>query len=52
VFVLVVAAWSISTAKHFGSFEANQAMLWPDEYLPRVAIEFKGNSSGGLYFLY
>jgi hypothetical protein len=41
VFVLVVAAWSISVAKHFGSFDANRAMLWPDEYLARVSLRVK-----------
>ena len=41
VFVMVIAAWSISTAKHFGSYDANQAMLSPDEYLPRVTVELK-----------
>jgi hypothetical protein len=45
LFVLVVAAWSISVAKHFGSFDANRAMLRPDSYFARVSLTMKASQA-------
>lgn len=38
LFVIVLASWSISTAKHFGSFDANLAMRDPSAHLTRVRL--------------
>ena len=38
LFVLITLAWAVSSAKHFGSFDANRAMQHPGEYLLRVQL--------------
>jgi hypothetical protein len=36
---LIALAWSVSTAKHSGGFDANRALCWPETYLQRVVVE-------------
>jgi len=38
VFVIVVSAWSVSMAKHFGSFDANLELRYPDRMLSKVRL--------------
>jgi hypothetical protein len=38
LFLIVVSAWSVSMAKHFGSFDANFELRYPDRMLSRVAL--------------
>jgi len=38
LFVIIVAAWSVSVAKHFGSFDANLELRYPDRMLARVQL--------------
>lgn len=38
LFGLIALAWAVSSAKHFGSFDANRAMRHPDQYLLRVTL--------------
>ena len=38
LFALITLAWAVSSAKHFGSFDANRAMRHPDEYLVRIKL--------------
>jgi len=40
LFIVIIAAWSVSTAKHFGGFDANRAQMTPDNFLPHVTIHF------------
>jgi len=40
---LVVIAWSISAAKHFGTSEANRAMLAPDKYFLQITPPASAN---------
>jgi hypothetical protein len=51
---IILVAWSISTAKHFGSFDAARAQMWPDEYLSRAVLHTKSpaNESGGPHEFY
>src|SRR5262249_55811543 len=55
--VILVLAWSVSTAKHFGSFDAARAQSRPDDYLSRVAVHGKSaipdlDSASDLYLIY
>jgi hypothetical protein len=45
LFVTVVLAWSVSTAKHFGSYDANSVQRSPDRYLPHAKVHFASNVS-------
>jgi hypothetical protein len=36
--VVVVGAWSISVAKHFGSYDANLELRYPDRMLSRIRL--------------
>lgn len=38
LFALVTLAWAISSAKHFGSFDANRAIRDPERFLVRVQL--------------
>ena len=38
LFAIVLFAWGISAAKHFGSYDANLAMLRPDDHLMQVTL--------------
>jgi hypothetical protein len=38
LFALITLAWAVSSAKHFGSFDANRAMQYPGAYLLRVQL--------------
>lgn len=38
VFLIVVSAWSVSMAKHFGSFDANLELRYPDRMLSKVRL--------------
>ena len=38
LFVIFILAWAISTAKHFGSFDANRVLRSPQQYLSRVKL--------------
>ena len=38
LFVVVILAWSVSAAKHFGSFDANRVLRSPEQYLSRVKL--------------
>jgi hypothetical protein len=44
LFVVVILAWSLSTAKHFGSYDAQRALLWPDRHLMRVRVLPRGGA--------
>jgi hypothetical protein len=39
LFIIVVGAWSVSMAKHFGSFDANFELLYPERLLPKVRLQ-------------
>jgi hypothetical protein len=41
---ILAAAWAISTAKHFGSFDANQVVRCPDDFLPKVELRTSGDA--------
>jgi hypothetical protein len=38
LFLIIVAAWSVSVAKHFGSFDANLELRYPERMLARVQL--------------
>jgi hypothetical protein len=38
IFIVVMVAWSISTAKHFGSFDANRALCFPHDELTSIQL--------------
>ncbi len=60
VFVLVVFAWSISAAKHFGASDADRVLLSPPKYLSHVKLHVSSSapelkpleSRPNLYMLY
>jgi hypothetical protein len=41
LFFIVILAWSVSTAKHFGSFDANRVLRSPEKYLAKIRINPK-----------
>jgi hypothetical protein len=45
LYVVVILAWSISTAKHFGSYDANSVQRSPDRYLSHAKIHFAASLS-------
>jgi hypothetical protein len=47
LFLLVTLAWGISTAKHFGSFDANRCQNAPDRFLPRAEVWLEDESDQG-----
>jgi hypothetical protein len=38
LFLIVVSAWSVSMAKHFGSFDANLELRYPERMLSKVRL--------------
>jgi len=46
LFGLITLSWALSTAKHFGSFDANRTMLLTDQHLSRVKIRAAPGDSG------
>lgn len=38
LFALIVVSWSLSAAKHFGSYDANRALRWPERHLTAITI--------------
>ena len=46
VYVIIIMAWSISTAKHFGSFDANRALCFPQDELTRIKMHIADSSMG------
>jgi len=52
---LVLTSWAISTAKHFGSFDAQMALRWPERHLTQVRIDAELGAPGSdaeLYLLH
>jgi hypothetical protein len=39
LFCIALASWGISSAKHFGSFDAQQAMREPERFLSRARVD-------------
>jgi hypothetical protein len=48
---LVVVSWTISAAKHFGSFDAQRALRDPDRFLSRVRVEPALRPAGDWYLI-
>lgn len=48
---LVIVSWTISAAKHFGSFDAQRALRDPDRFLSRVRVEPAPRPAGDWYLL-
>jgi hypothetical protein len=44
VYVLVILAWSVSAAKHFGSYDAKRVLSDPGRHLSQVKLHFPDNS--------
>src|SRR5262245_15266134 len=44
VYVLVILAWSVSAAKHFGSYDAKRVLSDPAKQLSRVKLHFSDNA--------
>ncbi len=40
---VVVGSWGLSTAKHFGSYDAERILHRPEEVLPRVELSWKAS---------
>lgn len=48
--VIIVAAWSVSVAKHFGSFDANLELRYPSRMLAKVQLRAAPDVVGGAAF--
>jgi len=44
VYVLVILAWSVSAAKHFGNYDAKRVLSDPAKYLSRVKLHYSSNA--------
>ena len=56
LFGIIALSWGISTAKHFGSYDANLALKWPEASLVSVRLDPSveseiGIAPGGLLYL-